>query len=91
MSIFREMDLHQRVALGDRKEPGRPRDLAGQPRSKLAAAMSAATVGDKDWEWYIILSLGILLRKDFLKLGDRCIGLRARLRCIRGCTVSRGT
>jgi hypothetical protein len=38
------------------KEPGRLRDLAGQLRSKLAAP-SAAAVSDKDWEWYITLSL----------------------------------
>jgi len=53
----RRMDLHRRMALVLRKEPGLLRDLAGQLRSKMATARSAAAVSNKEWEWYIILTL----------------------------------
>jgi hypothetical protein len=53
----RTMDLHRRIALILRKEPGLVRDLAEQLRSKLAAARSAAAADDNEWEWYIILTL----------------------------------
>ena len=51
------MDLHRRIALVLRKEPGLVRDFAKRLRSKLATAMSAAVVSDSEWEWYIILTL----------------------------------
>ena len=53
----RRMDLHRRIALILRKEPGLIRDLAERLRSKFAIARSAAAVGDNDREWYIILTL----------------------------------
>src|ERR1700737_3344565 len=53
----RRMDLHRRIALVLRKEPGLVRDFAERLRSKLATARSAAVVSDIEWEWYIILTL----------------------------------
>ena len=53
----RTMDLHRRIALVLRKEPGLVRNFAEQLRSKWAAARSAAAVSDNEWEWYIILTL----------------------------------
>jgi hypothetical protein len=53
----RSMDLHRRIALVLRKEPGLVRDFAERLRSKLATARSAAVVSDEEWEWYIILTL----------------------------------
>jgi len=53
----RGMDLHRRIALVLRKEPGLVRDFAERLRSKLATARSAAVVSDDEWEWYIILTL----------------------------------
>jgi len=53
----RRMDLHRRIALILRKEPGLVRDLAERLRSKFATARSAAAVGDNEREWYIILTL----------------------------------
>src|ERR1700745_1322915 len=53
----RSMDLHRRIALVLRKEPGLVRDFAERLRSKLATARSAAVVRDKDLELYIILTL----------------------------------
>jgi hypothetical protein len=53
----RRMDLHRRIALVLRKEPGLVRDIAERLRSKLATARSAAVVSDDEWEWYIILTL----------------------------------
>ena len=53
----RSMDLHRRIALVFRKEPGLVRDFAERRRSKLATARSAAVVSDEEWEWYIILTL----------------------------------
>ena len=53
----RRMDLHRRIALVLRKEPGLVRDFAERLRSKLATARSAAVVSDNEWEWYIILTL----------------------------------
>jgi hypothetical protein len=51
------MDLHRRIALVLRREPGLVRDFAQRLRSKLATARSAAVVSDNEWEWYIILTL----------------------------------
>jgi hypothetical protein len=51
------VDLHRRIALVLRKEPGLIRNLAEQLRSKLAATRFAATASDHEWEWYIILTL----------------------------------
>jgi hypothetical protein len=51
------MDLHRRIALVLRKEPGLVRDFAERLRVKLAMARSAAVVSDNEWEWYIILTL----------------------------------
>ena len=51
------MDLHRRIALVLRKEPGLVRDFAERLRAKLAMARSAAVVSDNEWEWYIILTL----------------------------------
>ena len=48
-------DLHRRIALVLRKEPGLVRDFAERLRSKLAMARSAAVVNDDEWEWYIIV------------------------------------
>ena len=53
----RRMDLHRRIALVLRKEPGLVRDFAERLRSKLATARSPAVVSDNEWEWYIILTL----------------------------------
>ena len=51
------MDLHRRVALVLRKEPGLVKYFAEQLRSKLATARSAAAVSDNEREWYIVLTL----------------------------------
>jgi hypothetical protein len=53
----RRMDLHRRIALILRKEPGLVRDLAERLRSRFATATSAAAVGDNEREWYMILTL----------------------------------
>ena len=53
----RRMDLHRRIALVLRKEPGLVRDFAERLRSKLATARSAAVVSDIEGEWYVILTL----------------------------------
>src|ERR1700724_1742012 len=53
----RRMDLHRRIALVLRKEPGLVRDFAERLRSKLATARFAAAVSDNDRAWYIILTL----------------------------------
>ena len=58
----RRMDLHRRIALVLRKEPGLVRDFAERLRSKLATARSAAVVSDNEWEWYIILTQCALCR-----------------------------
>jgi hypothetical protein len=54
---FRSMDLHRRIALVLRKEPGLVRVFAERLRSKLATARCAGAVSDDVWEWYIILTL----------------------------------
>jgi len=54
---FRSVDLHRRVALVLRKEPGLVRVFAERLRSKLAAARCAGAISDDEWEWYIILTL----------------------------------
>ena len=54
---FRNVDLHRRIALVLRKEPGLVRVFAERLRSKLAAARCAGTLSDDVWEWYIILTL----------------------------------
>jgi hypothetical protein len=54
---FRSTDLHRRIALVLRKEPGLVRVFAERLRSKLAAARCAGAVSDDVWEWYIILTL----------------------------------
>ena len=51
------MDLHPRIALVLRKEPGLVRDFAERLRSKFATARSASAVSDNEREWYIILIL----------------------------------
>jgi hypothetical protein len=51
------MDLHRRIALVLRKEPGLVRDFAQGLRSKLVRARPPAVVSDFEWEWYIILTL----------------------------------
>jgi hypothetical protein len=51
------LDLHRRIALVLRKEPGLILDFAERLRSKLATARSAAAISDTEWEWYIILTL----------------------------------
>ena len=53
----RRTDLHRRIALILRKEPGLVRDFAERLRSKLATARSAGVDSDDEWEWYIILTL----------------------------------
>jgi hypothetical protein len=53
---WRRKDLHRRIALVLRKEPGLIRDFAERLRAKLASARSAA-VSDIEREWYIILTL----------------------------------
>jgi hypothetical protein len=50
-------DVHRRIALVLRKEPGLVRDFAERLRAKLAMARSAAVVSDNECEWYIILTL----------------------------------
>jgi hypothetical protein len=54
---FRSSDLHRRIALVLRKEPGLVRIFADRLRSRLASARGAGTVSDDLWEWYIILTL----------------------------------
>jgi hypothetical protein len=54
---FRSTDLHRRIALVLRKEPGLVRVFAERLRSKLATARCAGAVSDDVWEWYIILTL----------------------------------
>jgi hypothetical protein len=54
---FRSIDLHRRIALVLRKEPGLVRVFADRLRAKLATARSAGAVSDDTWEWYIILTL----------------------------------
>ena|ERR1700693_4001248 len=51
------MDLHRRVALILRKEPGLVRHFAERLRSKFATTGAAAAVSDNEREWYIILTL----------------------------------
>lgn len=51
------MDLHRRIALVLRKEPGLVRVLAERLRSRLATARCTGTFSDDVWEWYIILTL----------------------------------
>ena len=51
------MDLHRRIALVLRKEPGLIRDFAERLRSKLATKRSVAAASDNEREWYIILTL----------------------------------
>jgi hypothetical protein len=51
------IDLHRRIALVLRKEPGLVRVFAERLRSKLAAARCASAFSDDVWEWYIILTL----------------------------------
>ena len=58
----RRMDLHRRIALVLRKEPGLVRDFAERLRSKFATAGSASPVSANEWEWYIILTLWSPLR-----------------------------
>jgi hypothetical protein len=53
----RLMDLHRRVALILRKEPGLVRYFAERLRSKFATSGSAAAVSDNEREWYMILTL----------------------------------
>ena len=53
----RRMDLHRRIALVLRKEPGLVRDFAERLRSKLATARSAAVVSDNEWKWYLVEQL----------------------------------
>jgi hypothetical protein len=50
------MDLHRRIALVLRKEPGLVHYFAERLRSKLATA-TAAAVSDNEREWYMILTL----------------------------------
>jgi hypothetical protein len=50
-------DLHRRIALVLRKEPGLVRVFAERLRSKLATARCAGSFSDDVWEWYIILTL----------------------------------
>lgn len=54
---FRSKDLHRRIALVLRKEPGLIRIFAERLRSRLAAARCAGAVSEDIWEWYIILTL----------------------------------
>ena len=54
---LRSTDLHRRIALVLRKEPGLVRVFAERLRSRLAAARCAGAVSDDVWEWYIILTL----------------------------------
>jgi hypothetical protein len=54
---FRSSDLHRRIALVLRKEPGLVRIFAERLRSRLAAAKCAGAISDDVWEWYIILTL----------------------------------
>ena len=74
----RRMDLHRRIALILRKEPGLVRDLAERLRSKFATARSAAAVGDKERAWYIILTLCSPLQVIRLleDSGERAVRLR---------------
>jgi hypothetical protein len=51
------LDLHRRIALVLRKEPGLVRHFAQGLRSKLVTARPATVVSDFEWEWYIILTL----------------------------------
>ena len=76
----RRMDLHRRIALILRKEPGLVHDLAERLRSKFATARSAAAVGDNEREWYIILTLCSPLQVIRLleDSGERAVRLREK-------------
>ena len=76
----RKVDLHRRIALVLRKEPGLVRDFADRLRSKLARARSAAAVSDNEWEWYIILTLWSPLQVIRLleDSGERAVRLREK-------------
>ena len=50
------MDLHRRIALVLRKEPGLVRHFAQGLRSKLVTG-PPAVISDFEWEWYIVLTL----------------------------------
>jgi hypothetical protein len=74
----RRMDLHRRIALVLRKEPGLVSHFAEQLRAKFATARSAAAVTDHEWEWYIILTLWSPLQVIRLleDSSDRAVRLR---------------
>jgi hypothetical protein len=77
---FGNMDLHRRIALVLRKEPGLVRVLAERLRSKLAAARCAGALSDDVWEWYIILTLWSPLQVIRLlvhQVSDWCSGAAA--------------
>ena len=76
----RRMELHRRIALILRKEPGLVHDLAERLRSKFATARSAAAVGDNEREWYIILTLCSPLQVIRLleDSGERAVRLREK-------------
>jgi hypothetical protein len=75
---FGNIDLHRRIALVLRKEPGLVRVLAERLRSKLAAARCAGALSDDVWEWYIILTLWSPLQVIRLleDSGERAVRLR---------------
>jgi hypothetical protein len=72
------LDLHRRIALVLRKEPGLVRDFAERLRSKMATARCAAAVSDNEREWYIILTLWTPLQ--VIKLLEDSSEQSARLR-----------
>ena len=76
----RRMNLHRRIALVLRKEPGLVRDFADRLRSKLATARPAAAVSDNEREWYIILTLCSPLQVIRLleDSGERAVRLREK-------------
>jgi hypothetical protein len=49
--------VDRRIALALRREPKLLGVFERRLRSKMATARSATTVGDDDWEWYVILAL----------------------------------
>jgi hypothetical protein len=49
--------VDRRIALALRREPKLLGVFERRLRSKMATARSTTTVGDDDWEWYVILAL----------------------------------
>lgn len=58
------VNVDRRIALALRKDLRLLGVFERRLRSKMASARSAATVGNDDWEWYVILTCGRLCRSS---------------------------